>query len=116
MANLTLDPEAIVQRQLEAYNVHDVDAFMATYAEAAEIFAHPSTLLAKGATQIRDRYAARFRDHRPHAVILKRIVIGSTVIDEEEITTAPSGVPRNVRAVAIYEVQAGPIARTSFIS
>jgi hypothetical protein len=116
MADLTLDPEAIVQRQLEAYNAHDVEGFVATYAEAAEIFAHPSTLLAKGAAQIRDRYAVRFRDYRPHAVVLKRIVIGSTVIDEEEITTTPAGIPQTARAVAIYEVQAGRIARTWFIS
>jgi hypothetical protein len=116
VADTSSDPEAVVQRQLEAYNAHDLDAFMGTYAEAAELLVHPSTLLAKGAAQIRDRYAARFRDHRPHAAILKRIVIGSTVIDEEEITTAPAGVPQKVRAVAIYEVHAGRIARAWFIS
>jgi hypothetical protein len=64
----------------------------------------------------RRRTMDRFRDHRPHAVVLKRIVIGSTVIDEEEITTAPAGVPQKVRAVALYEVQAGRIARAWFIS
>jgi hypothetical protein len=49
-------------------------------------------------------------------VVLKRIVIGSTVIDEEEITTTPAGIPQTARAVAIYEVQAGRIARAWFIS
>ena len=33
MKSPSLDPEAVVQRQLEAYNAHDVDAIAATYAE-----------------------------------------------------------------------------------
>ena len=51
-------PEAVVQAQLEAYNARDLDAFLATYAENAELYEHPSKLLASGMAQLRERYAA----------------------------------------------------------
>ncbi len=105
-------PESIVQKQVDAYNAHDVEAFVATYADDAELFMHPSELIAKGPAQIRDRYAKRFRDAKPHAVIPQRIVICQTVIDQEEITTLfPDGQRGTMRAVVIYEVKQDKIAR-----
>ena len=78
----TTGPEAIVQAQLEAYNARDLNAFLATYAEDAELFEHPSKLLASGMAQLRERYAARFADPILHALVLKRIVMGNFVIDQ----------------------------------
>jgi hypothetical protein len=37
--------EAVVQQQLNAYNARDIDALLATYAEDAQLFEHPSTQL-----------------------------------------------------------------------
>ena len=116
MAPSSSDPETIVQRQLDAYNAHDVEGLVATYADNAELFAHPSELLNQGSAQIRERYTRRFRDAQPHAVILKRIVLGPTVIDHEEITTQSAEGPQTIRAVVIYEVSQGKIARAWFIS
>jgi len=45
-------PEAIVQAQIEAYNARDIDVFLATYAEDAQLFEHPAKLLANGSVQI----------------------------------------------------------------
>lgn len=105
------DSEAIVQAQLEAYNAHDIDAFVATYADDAQVFEHPATLLADGSAQIRERYAARFKEPNLRAEIVKRIVMGNRVIDHERVTrTFPEG-PGVSEAVAIYEVQGGKIAR-----
>lgn len=106
-----LEPEAIVQAQLDAYNAHDIDAFLATYADDAQIFEHPAKLLASGLTQLRERYTARFKEPNLHAIIPKRIVMGNVVIDHEKIArTFPEG-PGTLEAVAIYEVQGGKIAR-----
>jgi hypothetical protein len=105
------DTEAIVQAQLEAYNAHDIDAFVATYADDAQIFEHPATLLADGSAQIRERYAARFKEPNLRAEIVKRIVMGNRVIDHERVArTFPEG-PGLSEAVAIYEVQNGRIAK-----
>jgi hypothetical protein len=57
-----MTPEAIIQRQLDAHNSHDLDALMATYAEDAQQFEHPSKLLASGAAEIRARFEARFQE------------------------------------------------------
>jgi hypothetical protein len=109
-------PEAIVQAQLEAYNARDLDAFLATYAASAELFEHPSKLLASGMAQLRERYAARFADPMLHAVVLKRIVVGNFVIDHERVRRMfPEGLG-TMDAVATYEVQGDRIVRVWFIT
>jgi hypothetical protein len=110
-----MNPELTVQRQLLAYNAHDIDGFVATYAADAELFLHPDKLLARGIEQIRDRYTARFKDAKPNAVILKRIVAGNKVIDEEEITASSAEGTKITKAVAIYEVSGDKISRAWFI-
>ena len=111
----TTGPEAIVQAQLEAYNARDLTAFLATYAEDAELFEHPSKLLASGMAQLRERYAARFADPNLHALVVKRIVIGNFVIDQEKVTRMFPGGPGTLDAVAMYEVHGQRIARVWFI-
>lgn len=109
-------PESVVQRQLDAYNARDIDAFMMTYAEDAQQFEYPATLLASGASQLRERVAVRFREPDLHARLIRRIVIGQVVIDHEEVTrTFPEGVGK-IELVAIYEVRSGRIAFARFIT
>jgi hypothetical protein len=110
------DPEAVVQRQLDAYNTRDIEALVATYAEDARQFEHPSKLLASGAAELRERFVARFKEPNLHAALIKRIVMGSVVIDQEKVTrTFPEGTG-TIELVAIYEVQKGRIANAWFIS
>jgi len=109
-------PESVVQRQLDAYNARDVDALMATYAEDAQQFEYPATLLTSGAAQLRERITARFREPNLHARLIRRIVMGQVVIDHEEVTrTFPEGTG-TLELVAIYEVRDGRIASARFIS
>ena len=108
-------PESVVQRQLDAYNARDVEAIVATYAEDAQQFEYPATLLASGAAQLRERITARFREPNLHAKLLQRIVMGQIVIDHEEVTrTFPEGTGK-IELVAIYEVRNGKIATARFI-
>jgi hypothetical protein len=67
--------EAVVQRQLDAYNEHDLDALMAVYAPDAEQFEHPDKLLARGTHDIRARFANRFQEPNLHATLLKLVAI-----------------------------------------
>jgi len=109
-------PATVVQRQLDAYNARDLDAIMATYADDAEQFEHPAKPLAGGAAQIRERFAARFKEPNLHAQLLNRITAGDVVIDHEKITrTFPEGTG-TIELVAIYEVRHGRIAKAWFIS
>jgi hypothetical protein len=106
-------PEAVVQRQLDAYNARDVDALLATYAPDARQYEHPGKLLATGAAEMRARMALRFQEPNLHARLLQRAVMGNIVIDHEEVTrTFPEGTG-TVEMVAIYEVVDGRIASAS---
>jgi hypothetical protein len=92
-----------------------MDAFLATYADDAELFGFPGTSLTKGKEELRKRYAVRFSDPILHAVIAGRIVMGNTVIDHERIRiTLPEG-PGVMEAIAIYEVSDGKIVKATFI-
>lgn len=89
---------------------------MATYAENAEQFEHPAKLLASGAAEIRARFEARFKEPNLHAQLIKRMVCGNTVIDQEIVSrTFPEGTGK-IELVAIYEVNDGRITRAWFIS
>jgi hypothetical protein len=109
-----MSPEAVVQRQFDAYNAHDIEALMATYAENAQQYEHPAKLLASGAAQIRERLVARFKEPNLHASLLNRIAAGNLVIDHEKVTrTFPEGAGK-LELVAIYEVLDGKIAKAWF--
>jgi hypothetical protein len=105
-------PEAAVQRQLDAFNARDLEALLATYADDAEIFEHPATLLASGKAALRERYRARLSEPNLHAELLHRAVLGSKVVDHERVTrTFPDG-PGEIELLMMYEVQNGRIAKS----
>jgi putative hydrolase of HD superfamily len=109
-----LDPAAVVQAQLDAYNAKDIDALMATYAPDARQFALHGALLAEGHAAIRPRYIARFAEPDLHARLLSRTVLGNIVTDLEIVTrNFPEGLG-TVEMLCIYEVRDGCIACASF--
>ncbi|MFY9898476.1 MAG: nuclear transport factor 2 family protein [Xanthobacteraceae bacterium] len=109
-------PEAVVQRQLDAYNARDIDALMTIYAADEQMFEHPAKLLASGSAALRERFLARFKEPNLYAQLLKRVVMGNTVIDHERVTrTFPEG-PGTVELVMIYKVENEKIAKAWVIA
>lgn len=105
------DPEAVVQRQLDAYNARDLDALLAIYADDAEVYEFPSVLLARGSSALRERFHQRFQEPSLHATLLNRMVMGNRVVDFEEVRrTFPEG-PGTLQLIMIYEVWDGRIAK-----
>ena len=102
-------PAAVVQRQLDAYNRHDIDAFMATYRDDAKVWRMPGTTPAlDGAAAIRAFYRdARFNLPALHAELVARTVVGGKVADHERVTGLKPGASE---ALAVYEVVDGRIA------
>jgi len=105
------NPETVVQRQLDAYNARNLDGLLAIYADDAQMFEHPATLLAEGSAALRERFAARFQEPNLHAKLLKRMVMGSYVVDHERVTRTFAEGPGSVEMVMIYEVRDGKIIR-----
>jgi hypothetical protein len=101
-----------VQRQLQAYNDHDLERFVAEYAEDVKVFRppNPEPVLA-GKPALAAHYAKnRFTLPDLHADLLNRIVSGNKVVDHERIT----GVEGMTGAVAVYEVVDGKIRAVWF--
>ena len=102
---------AVVQRQLDAYNAKELDVLVSIYADDAQLFEHPATLLASGRAQLRERFAARFNEPNLHAQLLNRMVMGNVVVDHELVTrTFPEG-PGTIELIMLYEVANGRIAK-----
>ncbi len=104
----------MVQRQQEAYNRKDVDAWLATYAPDAEQHVLHGERLARGQDELRQRILVRFAEPDLHARLVSRTVMGALVVDLEEITrNFPEG-RGTVEMLCIYEVAQGRIVRASF--
>jgi hypothetical protein len=103
------------QRQLDAYNARDVEAFLAAYAADCTVRSFPAgTLLMDGREAMRDRYATLFADHPDlHCELVHRVEHESFVIDHEHVTGLRAG--EVVHAVAVYEVRDGLIANVWFL-
>jgi len=103
--------ELPVQKQLEAYNARDIDAFMRWWADDCQYYEFPGRLLASGAAEIRERHLARFTESNLFGTLVKRIAVANVVVDQEVVTrTFPEG-PGEIDVIAIYEVENGKIAK-----
>ena len=104
--------EDIVNKQLDAYNARDIDKFVDTYSEDIEIYDLNGKMTMKGHTQLRERYAALFKNTPDlDCRIENRIKINNKIIDKENVIM--NG--RKVEAVAIYEVVDGKIKKVTFV-
>jgi hypothetical protein len=97
-------PEAIVQRQVDAYNAHDLDSFVHFYSSDAAYVRHgDNSLLFQGHDAIREAYGTLFQNHPAvHVEIANRIALGRFVIDLEHITGRSD--IAEMWIIAIYEV------------
>ena len=112
--HLDNSPEAMAQRQLNAYNARDLDAFVACYAEDVEIYQFPGQLMSKGCEAMREGYGPMFEQATElHCELVSRMVLGKTVVDRERVTGFGPGVV--LHAIAIYEVENGLIQKVYFI-
>lgn len=82
-----MNPVDVVQQQFEAYNAHDLDGFVATYADALEVFLMPAVEpVISGKAELAEHYGSKvfhLPDHR--AEILNRMAVGDKVIDHERV-------------------------------
>ena len=107
-----VSPEGIVQKQLDAYNARDIDAFMATYTKDIKLYNFPNDLRSEGQEAMRNSYKGYFEGTPDlHCKILYRIVTGNKVIDHELVTANGN----TFKAIAVYEVENGLISKVTFI-
>jgi hypothetical protein len=102
-----------VRRQLEAYNAHDLERFIAEYTEDVQVFRPPAKEpVLSGKKAFAEHYVKnRFNIPTLHARVVNRIVSGNIVVDHEAIAGLPDG---RTGAVAVYEVVEGRIRTVWF--
>lgn len=110
-----VNPEDVVQRQLEAYNARDLEAFVAAYAGDVREYRppEPAPFLA-GKAAFRAFYGSRrFVLPGLRAEVVQRIVAGNKVADHERISGIRSS---PIEGIAVYEVIDGLIRNVWFHS
>ena len=106
-------PEILAQKQLNAYNALDVEAFLEPYADDIELYDLPEKLISKGKEAMRKQYGDMFsKAPLLHCELVNRMVLGNTVIDHERITFRADREP--IQAVAIYKIENGKIRKVYF--
>jgi hypothetical protein len=103
----------VIERQLDAYNAQDAEAFAACFAPDARVFSSLGTVALEGRDQLRRHYAELFAGHADvRAESVHRRQVGSWVVDEERVTGLRAEV---VRALAVHRVVAGLIVEAGYL-
>lgn len=103
----------LVQKQLDAYNTQNIEAFMACYGEDAVLAGLNGEITHRGFAAIRKRHEDLFYAFpKNHARLANRIDLGATVIDHEVVERAPGG--DRFEVAAIYTLKGGRIVRVDF--
>jgi uncharacterized protein (TIGR02246 family) len=107
----------LVDRQVAAYQARDLDAFLGFYAKDIKIMDADGNVIAHGLGGMRMFYEPLFRDSpQLTAKVLNRMVIGDTVIDEEEVSGINvAGYPAEMHAAAIYRMRDGLIRNVTLL-
>ena len=111
----TAQPIDVVQAQVDAYNAHDLDRFLACYAEDATIYdLSGERPVVHGRSAIRETYS--FLESVPEDFrvdIIDRLVSNAIIVDRERFVGLPEGMELP-DAVAVYEVRNGKIQNVWF--
>ena len=104
-------PEMLVQRQVNAYNARNIEAFLATYDDHVELYNFPDSLFAKGKEAMQKIYGDMFRKlNYLHCEIVGRIKLNNTIIDHERVKFDD----KIFDGIAIYDVRGGKIVKVTF--
>jgi hypothetical protein len=107
-------PTELADLQLKGYNERNIELFLQSYSDSVKVYNFPNQFLYEGKETMRQNYAGMFTNLTDlHCTLKSRVVIGNTVIDEEQVVIR-KGQP-DLHAVAIYKVAHGKIQEVYFI-
>lgn len=100
--------ETMVQRQADAWNAKDADAFAACYAEDAVVRTtlDGDEIVIRGREKIRDSYGRRFTAHPELRVVIEHRHVHDGLVTDLEFFPA-----RGTRATVVFRVRDGLIDR-----
>ncbi|EDP97650.1 nuclear transport factor 2 family protein [Kordia algicida OT-1] len=76
----------VIQKQVEAYNARDIDAFLANYSDDFIFYDFNKEVRFKGIEQMREVFGNLFQNNPDlQCTIANRIASGNTVVDHEKV-------------------------------
>lgn len=112
--SIIFSPEEIVQKQLEAYNARDLEAFLSYYSDNVKAYNFPDKEIFSGKNLMRAGYEAFFSQNPDLlCVVLQRMVMNDVVIDYERITGLSDG--KDLNSIAIFKIENGKVSQIYFI-
>ena len=112
-AAVNLSPAEVAQAQLDAYNVQDLGAHCACFADDVTVADLNGTVTIQGIAAYRAKYEQVFADFPDNRAELKnRICVANTVVDHELVSR---GNGETFQVIAIYTIAGGKIARVDFV-
>lgn len=102
---------SIVARRTAAYNEHDIDAFLATYADNVRVYEYPDKFLGEGVYRMRAIFGPQFEDGQGRIVVHSQHVLGNTVVSDETV----SYYGKTEHNIGIYIVDDGLIVEVRLI-
>jgi hypothetical protein len=106
--------ERVVRQQYDAYNRHDLEAFVAAHAPDVRAYLFPDSLLFTGRQALRERFGKLFAAApQVHATVEARITHGDFVVWRETATGMPGG--KTNTGIFVWEVHNGQITKIMVI-
>jgi len=104
-------PLEIVNRRMQYYNDHRVDAMLELYGDDIAVYTYPDKLLGKGKAHLRRTLEEILADKSVRVTVTQQLAKDSYVINNESVSYA--GKP--TQYVSIYEVKGGLIRSVRFV-
>ncbi len=95
-----------VLRQLNAYNAHDLDAFIACFDGEILLTDSDGTVRASGWAELRAVYEPTLQIPGLHVDVINRIAVDDWVVDHEDVTGRGG---RRFHAIVAYHLRDGAI-------
>lgn len=97
------------ERQVEAFNAHDIDAFLATYSHDAVVAGVTPEPL-RGADALRAHYTPRLADPSLDCRVLATATFGDRWLVAHELVSSATS---STEVIAVFECAGGLICRSS---
>ena len=107
-----LSPAATVQRQIERFNAHDLEGYLALFAEDLEVAELPASEWGtRSKAWLRGVYAERFRTNPDLRASTEAQLVSGTFVIETERIRGRTGQAGPLDVVVVYQVKEGKIVR-----
>ncbi len=108
--------EAVLDLQMIAYNNHDVAAYAKNFHDDIVVYNYPREVLTTSKGGLIESIAKTFKERKPHAGIISKIIINDKIITHEKAVFSIKSGRRTIPIVKIYQFEDGLIRRMTIMN